>query len=67
MSVRSIPIIEKCSQLSSHMIYVDQILHTYVYQHCLTEGMRNSLFDGLGFAEHQPGQSGSFRENPPNF
>ena len=65
MSDRPIPVIENAHNyyISNHMIYVYQSLHTYLYQHCLTEGMHNSLLDGLGFAEHQPGQSGSFSEN----
>ena len=35
------------------MEYFDNILYTYTFQHCLTTGMHNSLFDGRGFAEHQ--------------
>ena len=41
--------------LERHGIYFDQILHTYACQHCLTIDMRNSFFDGRGFAEHHPG------------
>ena len=49
-----------------HMEYVDQILHAYACQHCLTTEMRNGLFDGHGFAEHQSGWSWSVSENAHN-
>ena len=36
-------------------------------QHCPTTGMRNSLIDGQGNAEHQSGQLRYFGENALNF
>ena len=50
--------------LEPHGIFFYQILHTYASQHCLTTGMRNSLFDGQGFSEHQSGQSWSVSKMP---
>ena len=43
--------------LLNHMVYFDQILHTYACQHCLNTDMRSSLFYGRGFAEHQSDRS----------
>ena len=34
------------------MVYFDQILHTYAYQHSLTNGLQNHIFNGRGFGEH---------------
>ena len=47
-----------------HMVYFDHILHTYACQHSLATGMRNHLFDGRGFAEHQSSLLWSVSENP---
>ena len=44
------------------MLYFDQILHAYAYQHCLTTGMFTgmftALFDGRDSAEHVSGRLG---------
>ena len=40
------------------MVYFDQILHAYAYQHFLTTGMFTALFDGRGSAEHVSGRLG---------
>ena len=47
------------------MVYfdLDQILRTYAGQHCQTNGMRNIIFYGRGFADHQSGWSWSASEN----
>ena len=34
------------------MVYFDPILHTNAFEHYLTIGMCNSIFDGKRFAEH---------------
>ena len=45
------------------MVYFDQILHTYAWQHCLITGMHYSIFDGRVFAEHQSGRSSFISKN----
>ena len=40
------------------MVYFDQILHTSACQHCLTTGMRNSLFEGQALPNISPTSRG---------
>ena len=44
------------------MVYFDHIIHSYA----CTTGMRNQVFDGRGFAEHQSRLLWPVIENPHN-
>ena len=48
------------------MVYFDQMLRTNAFQHYLTTGICNSLFDGQGFAEHHSSQLWLVSENDHN-
>ena len=48
------------------MVYFYHILHAYAWQHSLTTGMRNHLFDRHVFAEQSSSLLWSVSENPHN-
>ena len=35
------------------MEYLNEIVHAYTCEYCLTTAMHNNIFDGRGFAEYQ--------------
>ena len=61
-AIRRLSVSENAYNSLTVMIYFDQMLHTCTCQHCLTTVMRNALFDGRGFAEHQSGRLRSVSE-----